>query len=687
MSHQTHKAVTSVLVALALALPGTAAAAADGQVAAVPLTTGADDRGQQGNGVGGGRTSPAVVDGPAAVAVASGRDHGYLLDAAGHVLGWGANDKGQVGDGSRVDRATPVDTGLDDVVQIEAGHYHGIALRSDGSVWTWGYGWLGQLGTGERSVRTRPVRVPGLSGVTAVAAGRDMSYALRADGTVAAWGNNAYGEVGDGTTTRRLSPVTVSGLRDVVELSGGRDHGLARTTSGAVWAWGDNRYGQLGDGTTTRRTTPVQVLESGVSALDAGAHHSVAVTTDGAVLAWGRGYRGQLGLGGTANRSTPTPVPGLPAAVEVGDGRDQSFAVTAAGDVWAWGQNADGQLGDGSTTTRTRPVRLSVSGIGAVQSGSSHTVLLPDVGEQPPPPPPANADPTAVAAVACEQLTCVLDGGGSTDADGSVATYSWDTGDGASLAGRQVSHTYAAAGTYRVVLTVTDDRGATGTTARDVTVAADPSPGQDVSVVGATSSNTNARTHRVALPADVRAGDGLVLVLSLGSDRTVADPAGVTGWTPVTSVADRELRTVVWRRTARAGDAGATVSVPLSGRAKASLVAVGYRGTGPDVVTAATVAVQTGSSATYRTPSVDAASSGSRLLSLWAVKSSATTALTPPDGEAVLAASATVGNGRVVALATDSGPVGPGGYGALAATGDAASGKATMVSLVVGPAG
>ncbi|MEZ5241196.1 MAG: hypothetical protein R2696_05605 [Microthrixaceae bacterium] len=64
---------------------------------------------------------------------------------------------------------------------------------------------------------------------------------------------------------------------------------------------------------------------SGVAHVDAGAHHSVAVRTDGAVLTWGRGYRGQLGLGSTSNRPTPTVVPGVPASVEVGDGRDQDL--------------------------------------------------------------------------------------------------------------------------------------------------------------------------------------------------------------------------------------------------------------------------------------------------------------------------------------------------------------------------
>ncbi|MFC3689286.1 PKD domain-containing protein [Aquipuribacter hungaricus] len=85
-------------------------------------------------------------------------------------------------------------------------------------------------------------------------------------------------------------------------------------------------------------------------------------------------------------------------------------------------------------------------------------------------PPPPNQPPTAVvAAPVCDGLACSFDGSGSTDPDGTVVSWSWSFA-GTVRQGASISHTFPAAGTYPVTLTVTDDRGATATTTRQVTV-------------------------------------------------------------------------------------------------------------------------------------------------------------------------------------------------------------------------
>ncbi|WP_202333420.1 PKD domain-containing protein [Mesorhizobium sp. L-8-3] len=53
----------------------------------------------------------------------------------------------------------------------------------------------------------------------------------------------------------------------------------------------------------------------------------------------------------------------------------------------------------------------------------------------------------------------VFDGSASRDPDGSILSYRWDFGDGASAAGIGATHVYRAAGTYRVTLAVADDSG------------------------------------------------------------------------------------------------------------------------------------------------------------------------------------------------------------------------------------
>ncbi len=63
---------------------------------------------------------------------------------------------------------------------------------------------------------------------------------------------------------------------------------------------------------------------------------------------------------------------------------------------------------------------------------------------------------------------------GSTDLDGTIVSYGWDFGDGASGSTSTVSHTYTIAGVYTVTLTVTDNAGGVGTAQRTVTVSAPP---------------------------------------------------------------------------------------------------------------------------------------------------------------------------------------------------------------------
>ncbi|MEQ4518932.1 PKD domain-containing protein [Pseudarthrobacter sp. B907] len=91
--------------------------------------------------------------------------------------------------------------------------------------------------------------------------------------------------------------------------------------------------------------------------------------------------------------------------------------------------------------------------------------------------PAPNAAPTAAFTSTVNALQASFDGTGSADTDGTVAGYAWNFGDGATGSGAAASHSYAAAGTYQVTLTVTDNAGATGTITQAVTVTGNPPAG------------------------------------------------------------------------------------------------------------------------------------------------------------------------------------------------------------------
>ena len=65
----------------------------------------------------------------------------------------------------------------------------------------------------------------------------------------------------------------------------------------------------------------------------------------------------------------------------------------------------------------------------------------------------------------------------SSDEDGTIVSYEWSFGDGTSGTGQSVSHTYTVAGTFTVVLRVTDDRGAVAETQKPIYVNPGPPAG------------------------------------------------------------------------------------------------------------------------------------------------------------------------------------------------------------------
>ncbi len=90
---------------------------------------------------------------------------------------------------------------------------------------------------------------------------------------------------------------------------------------------------------------------------------------------------------------------------------------------------------------------------------------------------PTNQPPTAAFSFSPANPTVgqqvLFDGGASSDADGSIVSYRWDFGDGQTSGpsgSSAIYHSFAAAGTYTVTLTVTDNDGASDSVTHTVRV-------------------------------------------------------------------------------------------------------------------------------------------------------------------------------------------------------------------------
>jgi PKD repeat protein len=295
-----------------------------------------------------------------------------------------------------------------------------------------------------------------------------------------------------------------------------------------------------------------------------------------------------------------------------------------------------------------------------------------------------NAPPTAViGAPAVTGLTASVSGTGSYDSDGSITGYQWQFGDGGMATGVTASHTYAAAGTYPVTLTVTDDANETGSATRAVTVGAPPPVGR-LTFRGASARSVNALAAPVTVPATAQAGDALLLFVVAGrTDTTITVPPG---WTLLRRIADGALQSAVWWRSATATDHGATVAVRSSVTAKTTVQLLAYWGVGSSPVAAFAAVAEPGTTARHRTPTVSVTTAGSWLVSCWADRTGASTGWTSPANVTRRAQSVGSGGGHVTSLSADSGgPAATGTVGGITATSSAPSSAAVMWSIVLAP--
>jgi PKD repeat protein len=294
-----------------------------------------------------------------------------------------------------------------------------------------------------------------------------------------------------------------------------------------------------------------------------------------------------------------------------------------------------------------------------------------------------NGPPTASFTSACSSLTCSFNASSSTAPGSTITSYSWDFGDG-SPAGSGVTpnHLYGSANTYQVTLTVTTAKGEHASVTNPVIVSNVVPPA--LGFVGQATTNGNSTTETLTVPANVAAGNGLVLIATGATAGPLTAPAG---WTQIgtSSGASASVTTTAWQKAATAADHGTAVSVKFPAIVHGSVQLLAYSGTNAVSPVAASASKATQMTGTvYATPTTTAPATGDVVISFWASKSSTVTGWSTPAGQTVRSVANGSGGGRINSVATDAaGAAGP--VGGLNATANTSAGAFAAWTIVLGP--
>jgi PKD repeat protein len=165
---------------------------------------------------------------------------------------------------------------------------------------------------------------------------------------------------------------------------------------------------------------------------------------------------------------TPSPTPTTPGTSVSFDGSASTPGAGGTIDDYSW-NFGDGTTDDSGTTatdshTYSTPgeytVTLTVTDDLGVTSSIPHVVTV----DQP------NASFTTSPSVPAPNASVSFNAAGSSDPEGTISSYSWTFGDGATGSGVNPSHAYTARGTYNVALTITNNYGQTDTLTEPLTV-------------------------------------------------------------------------------------------------------------------------------------------------------------------------------------------------------------------------
>lgn len=287
-----------------------------------------------------------------------------------------------------------------------------------------------------------------------------MMYAAVALLTAAAGACSSGGtEPGQGgVETVRVTPTAPSvAVGDTLQLlAAGLDASQEELTGReAVWASADSSVASVtNDGRVTARklgSVQVQAVIEGKSAF---AFVTVVPRPVASV---------------TVAPATASVAAGATVQLQAAVADDRGAAVTTQPVIWRSSNDAIARVTSAGLVIGVAPGSATITAVAEGTTVTSTSTVL--VTAAPPGAGPALA---ADFVFGCTNLICAFTDR-STAPGGSVSSWSWEFGNGGTPEPNTNSDvTYRAAGTYTVKLTITDDRGATSSTAKTLTVRATP---------------------------------------------------------------------------------------------------------------------------------------------------------------------------------------------------------------------
>jgi len=180
--------------------------------------------------------------------------------------------------------------------------------------------------------------------------------------------------------------------------------------------------------------------------------------------------------------------------------------------------------------------------------------------------PSENTAPVAAFNQVCTELTCVFTDA-STDPDGTIAARSWSFGDATTSTEPTPSHVYATAGVKTVVLTVTDNDGATNAISKDITLTTTtpPPPPPPVNTPPTASFNTSCddlgNCTFTSTSTDVAPGTITAYAWNFGDGATSTEQNPIHDYAAVAAPTDFTVTLTVTDNNAATDDASQVVRV------------------------------------------------------------------------------------------------------------------------------